>query len=73
MKFALLIHRYVMDMGHTIPLSYLPQVGFPHFLMFLEVMLVCSCPGDFVLVSRFTLFDFYFVVTLVLEKGFEYF
>ena len=41
-----------MDMGHTIPLSYLPQVGFPHFLMFLEVMLVCACPpGDFDIIN----------------------
>ena len=62
-----------MDMGHTIPLSYLPQVGFPHFLMFLEVMLVCACPpGDFVLASRFTLSEFYFFALLVLEKRFEY-
>ena len=74
MKFALhspICNRYGSYL--YLALSHMPQVGFPRFLMFLEVMLVCACPGDFVLVSRFTLFDFYFVVTLVLEKGFEYF
>ena len=71
LKFALhspICNRYGSYL--YLALSYMPQVGFPRFLMFLEVMLVCACPpGDFVLASRFTLFDFDFFCTIGVGEG----
>ena len=73
LKFALhspICNRYGSYL--YLALSYMPQVGFPRFLMFLEVMFV-----HVLLEILFWLLDLpfstsIFFALLVLEKGFEY-